>query len=124
MGTVDLWHSRRTSFIECKFWIRDDKEAKTDPSAWILQHKPSGTFYAKEISPQYNRMSQTAGVFAHDANTITLECDDDISDISRGCLVLYSGKVWMVNDVQKQIHRKESEFNVDIDYKYIVSIRR
>ena len=124
MGTVDLFQSRRTAFAECKFWIRDNKEARIDPSAWVLQHKPSGTFYAKEISPKYNQMNQAGGVFAFDRNVITLECDDDISDISRGCLVLYNGKVWTVDNVQAMVHRKESEFNVDTDYKYVVSIRR
>ena len=124
MGTVDLFHSRRTYFAECKYWIRDERDYVGDMSKWVLQHSPSGTFYAKEVSPQYNRMNQSAGVFGYDKNTITLECDDDISEIMRGCIVLYNGKTWLVEDVQRQIHRKESEFCIDIDYKYIVSIRR
>lgn len=124
MGTVDLFHSRRTCFAECKYWIRDERDSVANASQWVLKHTPSGTFYAKEISPQYNQFANVGNNFMFDKNTITLECDDDISDISKGCIVLYNGKAWIVDDVQKSIHRKESEFNIDIDYKYVITLRR
>lgn len=124
MGTVDLFHSRRTMFAECKYWIRDPRTPMGNESEWILKHKPEGTFYAREISPRINNMNQAGNVYAYDRNTITLECDDDIHEIVRGCIVLYNNKAWMVEDVQAKPHRKESEFNVDIDYKYTITLRR
>jgi hypothetical protein len=69
-------------------------------------------------------MNVAGGVFASDKNTIVLESDDDLHEISRGCIVLYNGRPWMVDNVQSEIHRKETEFNIEMDYKYIVSIRR
>jgi len=124
MGTVDLFHSRRTMFAECKYWIRDERTSIGNASEWILKNTPSGTFWAREISPQYNQQNQVHNVFMLDKNMITLESDDDLSEISRGCVVLYNGHPWMVDSVQRQIHRKESEFNVDVDYKYIINMRR
>lgn len=124
MGTVDLFHSRRTCFAECKYWIRDERNAVGTADQWVLQHTPSGTFYAREISPQYNQFGQVGNRFSYNKDGITLESDDDLHEIKVGCLVLYNGHAWIVDNVQREIHRKETEFNVDVDYKYIVSIRR
>lgn len=124
MGTVDLFHSRRTAFAECKYWIRDERTQIGNSSEWILKHTPSGEFYAKEITPQYNQLNNIGNGFVFNKDGITLECDDDISDMITGSLVLYNGHCWTVDNVQKQIHRKESEFSIDIDYKYIITLRR
>lgn len=124
MGTVDLWHSRRTYFAECKYWIRDQRESIANINQWVLQHTPSGTFYAKEVSPHYNQFNQVGNGFVFNRDGITLESDEDLQDITVGSIVLYNGKAWWVDNIQKEIHRKESEFNVDIDYKYIITIRR
>lgn len=123
MGTVDLFHSRRTCFAECKYWIRDERAAIGNVNEWVLKHTPSGTFYAKEISPNYNQFNQVGANFAFNRNGITLSCDDDLTDLTVGSIVLYNGHTWFVDNVQKEIHRKESQFNVDVDYKYIITLR-
>lgn len=123
MGTVDIYHSRRTNYIECSFYARDEKSG-VSPSEWVLKNRPNGSFYAKEVSPQSNQMGQVSNVFAYDRNIISLESDDDLSGIKRGYIVVYNNKAWIVDTVQAMIHRKETEFNIDIDYKYIVNIRR
>ena len=124
MGTVDLFHSRRTRFIECKYWVRDERVAVGDVTQWVLKHSPSGTFYAKEISPQYNQFNKVGNGFVFNRDGITLESDDDLYEIVVGSIILYNGKPWFVDNVQKQIHRKETEFNIDIDYKYIITLRK
>lgn len=123
MGTVDLFHSRRTAYAVCEYWIRDERN-RISPSEWILNHSSSGTFFAREVSPKNNQMNQAGNVFAFDRDTVTLQCDDDIKDITRGSIVKYNGEIWMVDNVQASIHRKESQFNVEIDYNYIVSLRK
>ena len=124
MGTVDIFHSRRTYFAECKYWIRDERTVVGNSSEYILKHTPSGTFYAKEISPHYNQHNQVGNGYIFDKNGITLESDEDLEEIITGSIVLYNGKAWFVDNVQKEVHRKESEFNVDLDYKYIITLRR
>ena len=124
MGNVDLFHSRRNNYEECYYWVRDESVSVGDASQWILKNKSNGVFYAKEVSPKYNQANPQANVFMYDKNTISLETDDDIDEISRGCIVLYNGKPWMVVDCQKRIHQKESEFDTEKHYTTIVSIRR
>lgn len=124
MGSVNIFHSRRTNFQECKYWVREEDEKIGDASQWILKKTPAGTFWAKEISPRLNQMNQLAGVFAFDKDTITLESSDDLSDIAQGCIVLYNGKVWFVKDVQCRVFNKETQFSSEITYKYYINIRR
>lgn len=123
-GTVDIFHSRRTNYQEVIFWIRNQQEAKENPEKWILTKQPSGTFYCKEVTPSFNQFNTNSGVYGYDKDSITLETDDDINEISRGSVILYNGRPWIVNDVQRLIHKKESEFNSELDYKYIINIRR
>ena len=124
MGNIDIYHSRRTNYAECRYWVRDESVAAGDLNQWILKNKSNGVFYAKEVSPKYNQANPQANVFMYDKDTITLETDDDVDELSRGCIVLYNGKPWMVSDVQKRVHEKESEFDIEKHYTTIVSIRR
>lgn len=121
-GNVDIFHSRRTHYAECYYWIRDERNT-VDKNKWVLENKSNGVFYAKEISPKTNQMNQAGGVFAFDRDIITLQTNDDISKISRGCIVTYNGKPWIVDNVQSETHRKESQFSVEIEYSYILSLR-
>ena len=123
-GTRDLFHSRRTYYAECEYWIRDERQSVGPASEWILKNSSSGVFYAKEVSPRHNQMNQVGNVFAFDRNNIALETDDDVNEIDRGCIVKYNNEIWIVDSVQREIHRKESEFNVELDYKYTINLRK
>ena len=124
MGNIDIYHSRRTNYAECVYWVRDESVAIGDLNQWILKTKSNGVFYAREVNAIYNQANPQANVFMFDKDVIALETDDDVDDLSRGCVVLYNGKPWMVVDVQRKIHRKESEFDTEQHYKVIVNIRR
>lgn len=123
MGTVDIYHSRRTNWHECLYWAREERSG-VSPSEWVLKNRATGSFYAKEVNAQYGQMNQISNVFAFDRNGITLETDDDIRGIQRGWLVEYNGKAWIVQDIQEVPHRKESAMSVDIEYKYYINLRR
>ena len=123
MGHVDLFHSRRTNYAECKYWIRSVKDSQ-DLSEWVLKKKPEGTFYAKEVNNLFNQPNPQGNAIMFDKNVIALETDDDVDNIDRGCVVLYNGKPWTVDNVQRRIHRKESEFSVETHYKTTINIRR
>ena len=124
MGNVDIYHSRRSNYTECVYWVRDDSPIVGSLNQWILKNESNGVFYAKEVSPQYNQANPQANVFMFDKDIITLETDDDVDELTRGCVVLYNGKPWMVDNVQRRLHRKESEFDTEQHFKTIVSIRR
>ena len=124
MGRVDLFHSRRTNYYKCQYWIRDERAQTGSPSEWILYNQPSGSFYAKPVSVKSNQMNVINGVWAMDNNHITLETDDHVDEISRGCVIKYDDQLWLVESVQKEIHLKESEFSKHTDYKYTISLTR
>lgn len=124
MGNVDIYHSRRTNYEECLYWVRDERQSVGDLSQWILKNVPSGKFYAREVNPLYNQENAVVNSMMFDKNTISLETDDDVDDITRGCVVMYNGKPWIVDSVQRVLHRKESQFSSEKHYKVTVNIRR
>lgn len=124
MGNIDLFHSRRTNYTPCKYWVRDERDSVGTPQEWILQNQPSGRFYAKELAPVSTQMDVVSGVWALDKNRVVLETDDDVDDIDRGCLIEYNGELWLVESVQRTRHRKESEFRKHPDYKYTINVVR
>ena len=124
MGRVDLFHSRRSNYIKCDYWIRDERNASGNPSQWILYNQPAGKFWAKQISVKSSQMDVINGTWALDKNHVALETDDEIDDITRGSIVKYNEELWLVENIQREIHHKESEFSKHLDYKYILSLTR
>ena len=123
-GRVDLFHSRRTYYCRCEYWVRDERNQSGSPSEWVRYNQPSGRFHAKPVSPKSSQMDVINGVWALDDSHVTLETDDHIDDIARGSLVRYADELWIVESVQKHLHLKESEFSRKQDYRYTVSITR
>lgn len=124
MGRVDLFHSRRANYHKCEYWIRDKRAQSGTPSQWVLMNVSSGFFWAKPLSVKSTQMNVINGTWASDRNNITLETDDDVIDIDRGCIVKFDDQLWLVEAVQREIHNKESEFCKHIDYKYIISLTK
>lgn len=124
MGRVDLFHSRRTNYFKCRYWIRNESDLVGDASKYIYNNSPSGSFYAKPISAKSNQINVVSGVWALDSEHITLETDDDITEIRRGCIVEYNNEIWVVDSNQYNTHLKESEFCKHPDYKYILSLSK
>jgi hypothetical protein len=124
MGRVDLFHSRRINYDRCEYWVRDERDSTGSPSEWIMRNDKSGVFYARAISPENNQANVVSNVWMLDSNNITLETDDDIHEMTRGCIVKYDNDLWLVQGVQKSIHLKESEFSKHKHYKYIINITK
>ncbi len=121
--SIDIYHSRRTNYRECKYFVRNENTSFGDLDRYILTEMPSGVFYAKEVSPQNDKKDQIANVILYDKKIITLETTDIVDDLESGCIVLYLGHGWMVEQVQRSVCRRETEFG-EMKYKTIISIRR
>lgn len=121
--SIDIYHSRRTNYRECKYFVRDESSFVGDLDRFILTQAPRGVFYAKEISPQNSKKDQVANVILYDKSIITLETTDIVDDLTSGCVVLYLGHGWMVEQVQRSVYMRETEFG-EMKYKTIISIRR
>lgn len=124
MGNIDIYHSRRTNYEECWYWIRDERVSVGDLSQWILKNKSNGMFYAKEENSMYNQENPVVNAMMFDKNIITLSTEDDVDDLTRGCVVLYDGKPWIVDNVQRILHRKESALSNEKHYRSIINLRR
>ena len=124
MGNVDLFHSRRINFFKCKYWLRDERARIGTGCEWVLQAQPNGYFRARPITPNRNEMNVLNNVFAFDNNHITIETDDEIDGITRGSVVEFDEKNWLVEAVQTRIHNRQSEFGKRTSYKYILILRK
>lgn len=119
--SVDIYHSRRTNFRICKYWLPNDK---LNRDVIVLKEMPAGVFYAEEVNAITSGFSPIANTFAADRNTITLKTNDDVKDIKKLSIVLYLGKSWTVDDVQREIHKKETQFDNDIHATTYINLRR
>ena len=124
MGRIDLFHSRRTNYFKCEFWVRDERTRTGDASKYVYENKSSGWFYARPITSKSNQVNTVNGVWFLDRDHIALETDDEIQDLKQGCIVKYDEALWLVEMVQCEIHLKESEFSKHTDYKTTISLTR
>jgi len=124
MGNIDLFHSRRTNYHKCEYWVRDERSISGTPEQWVYNHKSNGCFWAKIISNKTNQINIVNNVWALDSNHIALESDDYIQDICRGSLVSFNDELWLVENANFIPHNKESEFSKHIDYKTVIYITR
>lgn len=122
--SIDIYHSRRINFSKCIYWLRDERDSIASSNKWIANNKPSGTFYARQISPYSKNINQVSGVMMFDRNNIAIETDDDIKDITVNAIIKYRGEIWIVENIQAEPHQKESQFSKSIHYKYTLSLRR
>lgn len=119
--SVDIYHSRRANFRVCKYWLPNDSMNRDKV---ILTQTPAGIFYATETNAISSGLNATANVFASDRNLITLKTEDDVKDIKKMSIVLYLGKSWVVDDIQREIHKKETQFDDDIHATTYINLRR
>ena len=125
MGNVDLFHSRRTNYHKCEYWIRDERNQSGTPEELVHYNQSSGSFWAKPVSVKSKQLNVINGVWGNlDSNHIALETDDHIDNICVGAVVRFDNKLWLVDNVQMEIHNKESEFCKNIDYRYTLSLSR
>lgn len=98
--SFDLFQSRTNCHELCKWWTRNES-TDYEPDELIMQRIPSGTFMAKEVSPEQGQNVIVGGAFMVDKSSVTIKSPDDLSGIKENDLVLYQGEKWIVLSVQK-----------------------
>lgn len=119
--SIDIYHTRRTNYRVCKYWNPNDRINRDEV---ILKETPEGIFYATEVNALSTGAAPIANVFNANRNIITLKTDDDVKNMKKLSIVLYLGKSWVVDDIQREIHTKETQFSNDIHATTYISIRR
>lgn len=123
-GTVDLFTSRRTNFIECKYWLISKEDMGKNKEDLTHNKMYDGTFDAKFENQIENTMSVIGQTFMFDSNTVSISTLDDISDLKKNCLVEFYNLVWRVNDVTRAPIKSDFQMSNEIRFKYYMELRR
>lgn len=118
---IDIYHSRRGKFRKCFYWLRNNKEPV---EALIHDISPTGIFYAVEASVISKVSNNIYGRILFDKQTVTLMTDDDIEDITQNCVIKYNDQIWLVIDVQIELHMKETQFSKKQHATRFLTLRR
>ena len=118
---IDIYHSRRTNFFKCLYYKRN--ESINDLSKYVLMEKPEGSFYAKPYSPDSRSNQDISNTYRFSENTVTIMTEDEVDDLVENNIVLYNGKAYVVMNVQRELHLKESQFGHD-HYTTYISLRK
>lgn len=111
--SFDLFQSRRNYNEPCKWWNEDARD-KFDPDELIYNRNPTGTFMAKEVSPETERDNPVINTWLIHRSGTTIKTPDNIDGIKSECLVWYQGELWVVVDVQKVKARiQQTQFATD-----------
>ena len=118
---IDIYHTRRTNYRLCKYWNPNDN---LNRDKVVLTETPAGIFYAEEVNAITSNFNPVANVFGADKNIVTLKTNDKVNEIVEHSIVLYLNKSWTVDNIQREIHKKETQFDNDIHATTYISIRR
>ena len=118
---INIYHSRRTNFRKCIFWTASDTR---DWNEWTTRNAPVGVFYAKEVSPLSSQGLPVQNAILVNQTYVTLETNDKIVSLTKGCIIKYLHNLWMVDSIQATPHLKESQYTGEEAGTYTVSIRR
>lgn len=124
--SIDLFRSRRGFNEYCKWWTRNESES-IDPARLVMEQKPSGTFYAKEISAETYNDNVLGGMFRFDKTVTVIQSPDDLEGMHNNDVVLYQGEIWFVRNVQKRKFRIQStEFATDrhCSHNWYIELRK
>ena len=124
--SFDLFQSRRNYNEPCKWWKRDLR-SDFNSSELVMKRVPTGTFMAKEVTPETERNNPIANSWLLNHSGITIKTPDNVYGIQSEDLVLYKGERWIVVNVQKMKARmQQSEFATDMNcsHYYYIELRR
>ena len=121
---IDLWQSRRDAFVPVEYWSQIDNEDLVSNSQISYNRLPTGTFMAKEVS-SFTDDSQVVGeTLMYDEITVNIYTIDKIDDLRVNDIVKYEGKIYRVDNIQKNYVKKQRQFmKREASAEYFISLR-
>ena len=107
--SIDIFQSRRNYNEYCKWWSRDESNQYEDTDL-IMKRVPTGTFMAREISPEQIRNNIILNSFLFELGTVTIKSPDNLMGIKNNDLIEYQGEKWIVVNVQKTKARIQNSY--------------
>ena len=120
-GCSNIMLGRRGLFERCKYWVRD--ESVKDLSIYKHEKKPSGVFYANQVSQMNLDSKELNNVFMVDENSITLITKGFVS-LKKGDIVEFKDKLWFVLNVQYAEINKNQQFMNRPSFETYIAIKR
>ena len=121
---IDLWQSRRDTFVQVKYWSQIDNDELVPNSRISYDTKHTRTFMAKEISVFTLDSQVLAETMMVDDQSITLFTRDKISNLRVNDLVEYDGKKFRVDNIQVNYIKKQRQFmKKQRSAEYYISLR-
>ena len=122
---LDIYHSRRTKYESVPYYTA--KPVGVSPnrslSEWVLTAIPAGYIHCQPVNMRQLQQNQVNNAMMFDKDSFVLVTSDECDDLSRGHIVLFRGHPWIVDQLTKELHLKESEFGED-HYDTYIYIRR
>ena len=111
--SFDPFQSRRNYNEPCKWWSRNETD-DYESDVLIMKRIPTGTFMAKEVSPETERDNPIANAWLLHRSGVTIKSPDNLWGISADDLILYQGEKWIVVSVQKiKARMQQTQFASD-----------
>ena len=104
---IDIYHSRRTKYEKCPYYT-DEPDRRINE--WVLITRPAGYIYCQPVDTRQLQPNQVNNAMMFDKDSIVLWTSDECDDLSRGNIILYRGHPWIVDNLRKELHLKQSEF--------------
>lgn len=110
---IDLWKSRRKSYLTCYFWERDEDEDYVERNELVYNRAYTGCFYAEEVN-SLNISSQIIGdSFLVPEETLMILTNDRIDGLKENDIVKIEGrdKIYRVENIQRAPDKKQKFYN-------------
>ena len=117
---INIYHSRRTKYEKIAYF---NEKPDRNLNEWVLVTKPSGYIYCQPVDNRQIQANQVNNAMMFDKDSVVLWTSDCCDGIQRGAVLLYRGHPWIVDNLMKQLHLKQSEFGENC-YDTYIYIRR
>ena len=120
-GCTDLLLGRRGDFEKCQYWVRDESDESLNE--YTHNHKPSGIFYAKEITAEDLHKLVINGVFMFNESLITIYANGSLK-LKNGDLIKFRDEIWIVQTCQPKRVQKNVQFMKRPSVKSYIQLKR
>ena len=117
---IDIYHSRRTKYEKVPYYLQAPDR---DLEKWVLLNRPSGYIYCQPVDSRSLQANPINNAMMLDKDSVVLLTSDECDGLNRGSVLLYRGHPFIVDNVRKELHLKESEFGHD-HYETYIYVRR
>lgn len=106
---IDLWKSRRKSYLNCYYWERDEDEDYVENNELVYKKRYSGRFTAEEVNSLTISSQVVAETFMVAEESLTILTNDFIDGLKENDIIKIEGrdKIYRVENIQRAPDKKQ-----------------